>query len=406
MINDLIKHYSLKNANRIFYNLVSHRDSQNHAGINGNVERHDVSQIEDRVQFTICLKYKRQGETCCTSGRMLPRHHLGGQEAGRATNQQSIHRVGLFSFTTWTTQSGRRYGSSEESQKHQKSNIFLELREKKQKCGTIMECFCEDEQHHMCMYEQGCTQSNMEKFKMNAIAKMNYVAILQGRAHYADQYKVVQPYRWQRHRKRPNNILNSNIVYSGKGKHDQSIFRSRGRTVVIMDMVTFTENLHGGILRHRTHGEKTIFYSVWCPITRLEQNAEHKLRRLVFVTNQWEWQFFWRRMDIRRMSIRTRGEHRYAFRSAFVHRCGVFFLKQTHLTHCAHSQHFHGSRSDCKNIPFCQHVLSCFIWVRKLPHPHPRFDTHILLCANFTMSGRMTIHIPNTCFGFRVLRCV
>ena len=49
MINDVIKNQSLTNAARVGYNPVSHRDSEMHAEQNGNLERHLVSKLEDRV---------------------------------------------------------------------------------------------------------------------------------------------------------------------------------------------------------------------------------------------------------------------------------------------------------------------------------------------------------------------
>ena len=50
MINELINNYS-------------HRDSETCALQNGNLERREVSKIEDRVQCQICFKYQRPGET-------------------------------------------------------------------------------------------------------------------------------------------------------------------------------------------------------------------------------------------------------------------------------------------------------------------------------------------------------
>ena len=49
MINDLIKNYSKKHAEKVDYFPVSHRDSETHALRDGNLERHEVSKTEDRV---------------------------------------------------------------------------------------------------------------------------------------------------------------------------------------------------------------------------------------------------------------------------------------------------------------------------------------------------------------------
>ena len=58
-------------GDKVDYYPVSHQDSETHAGQNGNLERHEVSKIEDRVQCQICLRYQRPGETYCGCGRML-----------------------------------------------------------------------------------------------------------------------------------------------------------------------------------------------------------------------------------------------------------------------------------------------------------------------------------------------
>ena len=81
---------------------VSHRDSETHARQNGNLERREVSKIEDRVRCQICSNYQRPGETCCTFGGMhATRNYRDGQEAGRATHQQSFHHV-----RPWNSQIG------------------------------------------------------------------------------------------------------------------------------------------------------------------------------------------------------------------------------------------------------------------------------------------------------------
>ena len=46
---------------------VSHNGSEIHAEENGNLERREVSKIEDRVQCQMCLRHSRPGETFCTS---------------------------------------------------------------------------------------------------------------------------------------------------------------------------------------------------------------------------------------------------------------------------------------------------------------------------------------------------
>ena len=50
---------------------VPYRDSENHAPQNGELERHEVLNIEDRVQCHTCFKDRRPGEIFCTCGSIL-----------------------------------------------------------------------------------------------------------------------------------------------------------------------------------------------------------------------------------------------------------------------------------------------------------------------------------------------
>ena len=68
MIHDLIKNYSQENAARVQYDPASHGGSEIHAEQNDSLERHEASQIEERVQRHICLKYQKPGETFCIQG--------------------------------------------------------------------------------------------------------------------------------------------------------------------------------------------------------------------------------------------------------------------------------------------------------------------------------------------------
>ena len=69
---------------KIDYYTVPQRDSENHAMQNGNLDRHEVLKIEDRVQCHTGFRYQRPDST---------RNYRRSQEAGRGTHQQSIHHV-------------------------------------------------------------------------------------------------------------------------------------------------------------------------------------------------------------------------------------------------------------------------------------------------------------------------
>ena len=88
----VIKNYAQEKTNTVKYYPVAHHDSEIHAEQNGNLERHAVSKIEDCVR---CQKLTMP-ETRLNILRLwsyVAGHYRRGQEADRATNQQSIHHV-------------------------------------------------------------------------------------------------------------------------------------------------------------------------------------------------------------------------------------------------------------------------------------------------------------------------
>ena len=151
--------------------------------ITGHLERHEVVKIEERVGIFHLRK-------------LATGHHRRGPEAGRATNQQSIHHVRPWDsqFSMKNTPRGRRNGNTAESQKLKKAGEYLGSA-KKPNYGTIVERYLEDEQHQMHMYEQGSTQSDMKEIDRVATEKEDLRRFLTERALYRDQHKVVQPYQ-------------------------------------------------------------------------------------------------------------------------------------------------------------------------------------------------------------------
>ena len=73
------------------------------------------------------------------------------------------------------------------------------------------------------------------------------------------------------------------------------------------------------------------------------------------------------------MTIRTGGVHRYPLPRAF---CRAF---RHILTHCAHSQHFDGSRSDCQKYSIKSSLLTFFARVQR--KPQPRLDNLVTIFA-------------------------
>ena len=79
---------------QVEYHHVSHQDSEIHAEQKGNLERHEASKIDDRVRwpsfFVEKPKTRRHILRLWSFAAMYCRR---GKDAGRATNQQSIHRA-------------------------------------------------------------------------------------------------------------------------------------------------------------------------------------------------------------------------------------------------------------------------------------------------------------------------
>ena len=93
MINDLIMNYSQRNAEKVDYDPVSHRDSETHAPQNGNLERHEVVKDRTSCSMSNMFQVSKTRRNILYLWKYAIRHHLGGQEAGRTTDQRSIHHV-------------------------------------------------------------------------------------------------------------------------------------------------------------------------------------------------------------------------------------------------------------------------------------------------------------------------
>ena len=115
MIADLIKHHAQEHTERVDHYVVSPQNGEIHAGKIGNLERHEVSNIVDRVQCHRCLRHQRPGETCWFMWSFATSNFRGGQEAGRACTS--------LTSSVEETQRGRRFGKSAESQNTQEQEI-------------------------------------------------------------------------------------------------------------------------------------------------------------------------------------------------------------------------------------------------------------------------------------------
>ena len=94
-------------SEQVDYYLVSHRDVEIHAAQIGNLEWHEVSKIEDRVQCHICFQYRRPGQTffhvvaCCNAS---PRRWRSRQsDKSRVDSSRTFQAVSRFTTEALTS---------------------------------------------------------------------------------------------------------------------------------------------------------------------------------------------------------------------------------------------------------------------------------------------------------------
>ena len=94
---------------------MSHHGSEIHAEQNGNLERHVVSEIEDRVQYRRCFRYHRPAETCCGYGRLLQciTEKVKKQAEQRISSRYIMYVLSIHDLALQNTHRGRRHGKYE-----------------------------------------------------------------------------------------------------------------------------------------------------------------------------------------------------------------------------------------------------------------------------------------------------
>ena len=223
--------------------------------------------IEDRVRCQTCFKYQRPGETLCILWKHSTRHYRVSYEAGRATNQQSIHHV-----RPWSSQFG--------IEEYSKDSTVIENLQRVPVTERSWSATSRTSSTECDVHEQGHTHSDMEEFDITAIGTGFTSLLLTTTGHHRDQYKVVRPYQGgqtQHHK----NTQYTKRLYSGKRRTwpdnpqfpmlncDHRGLQWRGH---------LHRGLHSGLLRHRKRGDTITITYVWCPSIRLEHKEEHKHR--------------------------------------------------------------------------------------------------------------------------------
>ena len=222
MIDDSIKNYARNNPEQIGYSIVSHGDSVNHALRHSNLERHEVLKIEDRVQ---CHRAKFRRDI------LYSWKHSSWHEAGRATDQQSIHHV-----IPWSSQIS--FGNFSKRSTLWKLWCITKPQEIKRLIGFRKKI---EWRNNRGAPPRGRAVPNaharswilafLVEIDRIANVKLTSLAPSLERAFYRGLYKVVQSCQG-----------GGSGTTAEKGRYDQTSLRSRCWTVVIvvfLDMVTF-----------------------------------------------------------------------------------------------------------------------------------------------------------------------
>ena len=93
LIADLIKDHAKKKKENVEYGLVSHNDPKIHAEQNGNQERHKVSKDLGSCAMPKMPEILKTMRNIFRLWFHVAGYHRRGQDAGRATNRQSIQHV-------------------------------------------------------------------------------------------------------------------------------------------------------------------------------------------------------------------------------------------------------------------------------------------------------------------------
>ena len=160
----LMHNYAPTNTASVDHYFVSHQHQK--FMLYKTVTENDTkfSKIVDRVSMPNMHPIPQTRRTILYLWSYATRHYRGGQAAGRATNQKTIHHVRSCSSKSSIEEysiRGRRYGNATESQQLKKARDYLGSA-KEHSYGPIVDRYLEDEQHQMRTHEQGYTQSDLQ----------------------------------------------------------------------------------------------------------------------------------------------------------------------------------------------------------------------------------------------------
>ena len=284
--------------------------------------------------------------------KLSTKQYRRNQEAIRATNRQSIHHL-----RPWNSQfSIERHDVVEtlQNQKSEKTTDYLGSA-KKQNYETIVERHLEDEKLQVGMHGLDSRNPTWKNLTKIASEKRTYVASSDERAHFRDQYKVVQPYQ----RRNSDTVQteehpeHEHIVSSGKKNkwpdNPQNRCWTNGHRG-LHGHCHLHRGLHGGILRHRKHGDN----SKKNPTHLLSQHSSSTQRRRQTQSDLW-----------RRNSSSMEFVLISSLSRATV-KCRNHSCSWTHTFDALHTlPNFHGSKSDLQINTSSRQTLTCLTWVRR-----------------------------------------
>ena len=177
LIADLIKNHAYQKTGNVEYHPVSLDGSEIHAARNGNLERHEVFKIVDRVQCRNWLRHSRPRETYCGCGRMLQgiTDEVWKQAEQRISSRFIVYALGFYDLAFTVPRRTDAMGNLQNRPNSKKEYITWIAR-----TGTLAERSWSapslTSNIKSTMHEQVDTYTDMQDFDRTALERKNHVA--------------------------------------------------------------------------------------------------------------------------------------------------------------------------------------------------------------------------------------